>query len=176
MTENFPNLKDTYIKIQEAQRALNKLNPNRPTTRYIIIKMAGSTPAHHHVRHRSTRGGGSHFKEVKFFTSSPSALASCSLWCQRPGSWRLEPGWGAQDGWGHLSHWRLQGRQVRGLQEPAVQSLLIHPHDSWSDGKDPRTLGHIPGRLSEDMNAEFESRSQSPLHKGLRSPQENLMD
>ena len=36
MTENFPNLKDTYIKIQEAQRALNKLNPNRPTPRHII--------------------------------------------------------------------------------------------------------------------------------------------
>ena len=31
MTENFPNLKDTDIEIQEAQRAPNKLNPNRPT-------------------------------------------------------------------------------------------------------------------------------------------------
>ena len=40
MAENFPNLKDTDIKIQEAQRAPNKLNPNRPTPRYIIIKMA----------------------------------------------------------------------------------------------------------------------------------------
>ena len=40
MTENFPNLKRTDIKIQEAQRAPNKLNPNRPTPRYIIIKMA----------------------------------------------------------------------------------------------------------------------------------------
>ena len=38
--ENFPNLKDTDFKIQEAQRASNKLNPNRPTTRHIIIKMA----------------------------------------------------------------------------------------------------------------------------------------
>ena len=37
---NFPNLKDTEFKIQEAQRALNKLNPNRPTPRHIIIKMA----------------------------------------------------------------------------------------------------------------------------------------
>ena len=36
---NFPNLKDTEFKIQEAQRAPNKLNPNRATTRYIIIKM-----------------------------------------------------------------------------------------------------------------------------------------
>ena len=34
---NFPNLKDTDIKIQEAQRAPNKLNPNRPTPRCIII-------------------------------------------------------------------------------------------------------------------------------------------
>ena len=35
-----PNLKDTDIKIQEAQKAPNKLNPNRPTPRHIIIKMA----------------------------------------------------------------------------------------------------------------------------------------
>ena len=40
MAENFPNLKGTDIKIQEAQRASNKLNPNRPTARHIIIKMA----------------------------------------------------------------------------------------------------------------------------------------
>ena len=39
MAENFPNLKDTDIKIQEAQRAPNKLSPNRPTPRHIIIKM-----------------------------------------------------------------------------------------------------------------------------------------
>ena len=36
---NFPNLKDTEFKIQEAQRAPNKLNPNRPTLIHIIIKM-----------------------------------------------------------------------------------------------------------------------------------------
>ena len=35
MSENFPNLKETDTKIQEAQRA-----PNRPTPRHIIIKMA----------------------------------------------------------------------------------------------------------------------------------------
>ena len=40
MSENFPNLKETDIKIQEAHRAPNKLNPNRPTPRHIIIKMA----------------------------------------------------------------------------------------------------------------------------------------
>ena len=40
MSENFPNLKQTDIKLQEAQRAPNKLNPNRPTPRHIIIKMA----------------------------------------------------------------------------------------------------------------------------------------
>lgn len=40
MSENFPNLKETDIKIQEAQRASNKLNPNRPTPRHVIIKMA----------------------------------------------------------------------------------------------------------------------------------------
>ena len=30
MAENFPNLKETDIKIQEAQRAPNNLNPSRP--------------------------------------------------------------------------------------------------------------------------------------------------
>ena len=40
MSENFPSLKETDIKIQEAQRAPNKSNPNRPTPRHIIIKMA----------------------------------------------------------------------------------------------------------------------------------------
>ena len=39
MAENFPNIKDTDIKIQEAQRSPNKLNPNRSTSRHIIIKM-----------------------------------------------------------------------------------------------------------------------------------------
>uniref|UniRef100_A0A8D1G6Y3 L1 transposable element RRM domain-containing protein n=1 Tax=Sus scrofa TaxID=9823 RepID=A0A8D1G6Y3_PIG len=38
MAENFPNLKHDDIKTQEAQRAPNKLNPNRPTPIYIIIK------------------------------------------------------------------------------------------------------------------------------------------
>ncbi len=40
MAENCPNLKETDIKIQEAQRAPNKLNPNRPTPRHTIIKTA----------------------------------------------------------------------------------------------------------------------------------------
>ena len=40
MAENFSNLKHTDIKIQEAQRVPNKLNPNRPTPRHIILKMA----------------------------------------------------------------------------------------------------------------------------------------
>ena len=40
MAENCPNIKKTDIKIQEAQRAANKLKPNRPTLRHIIIKMA----------------------------------------------------------------------------------------------------------------------------------------
>ena len=41
MAENFPNLKkETDIQIQEAQRVPNKMNPNRPTPRHIIIKMA----------------------------------------------------------------------------------------------------------------------------------------
>ena len=40
MAENFPYPKDTDVKTQEAQRAPNKLNPNRPTPRHIITKMA----------------------------------------------------------------------------------------------------------------------------------------
>ena len=41
MAENFPNLgKETDIPVQEAQRVPNKMNPNRPTPRHIIIKMA----------------------------------------------------------------------------------------------------------------------------------------
>ena len=40
ITGNFPNLKDTDFKIQEAQRTPNKSYPNRPTPRHIIIKMA----------------------------------------------------------------------------------------------------------------------------------------
>ena len=41
MAENFPDLKkETDIQVQEAQRFLNKMNPNRPTPRHIIIKIA----------------------------------------------------------------------------------------------------------------------------------------
>ena len=40
ITRNFLNLKYTDFKIQEAQRAPNKLNPKRPTPRHIILKMA----------------------------------------------------------------------------------------------------------------------------------------
>ena len=36
---NFPNLKYTEFKIQEAQRAPKKLSPNRPKPRNITIKM-----------------------------------------------------------------------------------------------------------------------------------------
>ena len=40
IAENFPNVKEKYIEIQEAQKAPNKLNPNKPTSRHIILKMA----------------------------------------------------------------------------------------------------------------------------------------
>ena len=41
MAENIPNLrKETDIQVQEAQRVPNKMNPNRPTPRRAIIKMA----------------------------------------------------------------------------------------------------------------------------------------
>ena len=41
MTENFPTLeREKNMQIQEAQRVQIKMNPKRPTPRYIIIKMA----------------------------------------------------------------------------------------------------------------------------------------
>ena len=40
MSEKFPNLKEMDIKIQEAQRAPNELNPNRSIPRHIKIKIA----------------------------------------------------------------------------------------------------------------------------------------
>ena len=41
MTENFPNLvREKVMQVQDAQRVLIKMNPKRPTPRYIIIKMA----------------------------------------------------------------------------------------------------------------------------------------
>ena len=33
-------MKETDIHVQEAQRALNKISPKRPTPRHIIIKMS----------------------------------------------------------------------------------------------------------------------------------------
>ena len=40
VAENFPNLKkETYMMIQEAQKAPNKMNPNKRTAGHIIIKM-----------------------------------------------------------------------------------------------------------------------------------------
>ena len=38
MAENSLNLKETDIKIEEAQRAPNKLNPNRPTPKHYYNK------------------------------------------------------------------------------------------------------------------------------------------
>ena len=41
MMENFPNLRrEKVIQIQETQRVPRNRNPNRPTARHIIIKMA----------------------------------------------------------------------------------------------------------------------------------------
>ena len=40
MAENFPDLvKETDTQVQKAQRIPNKMNPKRPTSRHIIIKM-----------------------------------------------------------------------------------------------------------------------------------------
>ena len=40
MKENFPNLaKEIDIQVQEAQRIPNKLDPERTTPRYVIIKL-----------------------------------------------------------------------------------------------------------------------------------------
>ena len=41
MAEKFPNpKKEIDIQVQEVQRIPNKMNPNRPTPRHIIIKIA----------------------------------------------------------------------------------------------------------------------------------------
>ena len=41
MAENFPDVKkETDINVQEVQRVSNKMNPNRPIARHIIIKIA----------------------------------------------------------------------------------------------------------------------------------------
>ena len=41
MTENFLNMKkETDIQVQKVERVPNKMNPNRPTKRHIIMKMA----------------------------------------------------------------------------------------------------------------------------------------
>ena len=41
MAENFPDLKEEIdTQVQETQRVPNKMNPNRPAPRHIIIKMA----------------------------------------------------------------------------------------------------------------------------------------
>ena len=38
MSQNFPRLKKTDITTLETQRAPNKLIPNRPLSRYFILK------------------------------------------------------------------------------------------------------------------------------------------
>ena len=41
MTENFSNMaKETDIQVRKAQKVSNKMNPNRPTQRHIILKMS----------------------------------------------------------------------------------------------------------------------------------------
>ena len=40
MAETFAILQEADTKIQEAQRAPHKLNPNKPTPRHTILKMA----------------------------------------------------------------------------------------------------------------------------------------
>ena len=40
MKENFPNLKEIDVQIQDAHRVPNKMDEKRPTSRHIIIKMA----------------------------------------------------------------------------------------------------------------------------------------
>lgn len=40
IAENFPNLeKETDIQVQEAHRVQNRISPQRPTPRHIVIKM-----------------------------------------------------------------------------------------------------------------------------------------
>ena len=39
LAENFSNLKQEDLQAQKAQRVPNKVKPNRPTSRHVIIKM-----------------------------------------------------------------------------------------------------------------------------------------
>ena len=44
MAESFPNLvKEKHKQIQEAERVPNQMNPQRPTLRHVITKMAKIT-------------------------------------------------------------------------------------------------------------------------------------
>ena len=40
MVENFPNIKESISRYRKYRRPPNELNPQRPTSRHIIIKMA----------------------------------------------------------------------------------------------------------------------------------------
>lgn len=61
MTENFPNPKqETDIRVQEAQRGPNEMNPSRCTLRYVIIEMAKNkerTQKHHEKTQRHLSKG-----------------------------------------------------------------------------------------------------------------------
>ena len=72
MAENFQNLKETGIKTQETQRAPNKLNPNRPTPRHIIIKMAK-------VKHKERILKAAREKQSINYKGTPMRLSADSL-------------------------------------------------------------------------------------------------
>ena len=57
MAKNLPNLKETDIKIQEAQRASNKMNPNRPTPKAYYNKNGKSKREGSKGRKRSSLRG-----------------------------------------------------------------------------------------------------------------------
>ena len=70
MTENFLNLvKEKVTQVQEAQRVPNKLDPKRPTSRHIIIKMTGLKDKERILK--AARG-----KQVVTYKRAPSRLSS----------------------------------------------------------------------------------------------------
>ena len=60
MIENFLNLwNETDILVQEVQRVPNKINPERPTLRHIVIKMVK-------VKSKETRMKAARMKQVTY--------------------------------------------------------------------------------------------------------------
>lgn len=65
MSENFPNLKkETDIQVEERQKIPNRMNPNRPMSKHIIIKMAKLKIKREYLKKKSKGKAKSSIKEL----------------------------------------------------------------------------------------------------------------